>query len=68
MADLIESLFIISFKILGFKIDIGDFVGTIRSLCNWNTVTSTSIWGIASKLHNLIVPLGLSLLTLFFLL
>ena len=68
MADLIESLFKISFTILGIKIDIGDFVGTIRSLCNWTTITNTSIWDIASKLHTLIVPLGLSLLTLFFLL
>ena len=66
MADLIESLFKISFTILGIKIDIGDFVGTIRSLCNWTTITNTSIWDIASKLHTLIVPLGLSLLTLFF--
>lgn len=67
MAKWIESLFKISFRILGFKIDIGDFVGTIRNLCNWNTITNTTIWALASKIHSIIVPLGLSLLTLFFL-
>lgn len=67
MAGLIENLFKISFKILGFKIDISDFVGTIRRLCNWNTITGTSIWSIASGIHSVIVPIGLSLLTLFFL-
>jgi len=68
MASLIENLFKISFKILGFKIDVSDFVGTIRSLCNWNTITQTDIWQIASNIHSIIVPIGLSLLTLFFLL
>ena len=64
MAGLIESIFRISFKVLGFKIDISDFVGTIRRLCNWNTITGTSIWSIASSIHSVIVPIGLSLLTL----
>jgi len=68
MSTLIENIFKVSFKILGFEIDISDFVGTIRNLCNWDTITSTSIWSIASKIHSIIVPIGLSLLTLFFLL
>ena len=67
MAKLIENLFKISFKILGFKIDISDFVGTVRSLCNWNTISKTTIWTLATKIHTIIVPIGLSLLTLFFL-
>lgn len=66
MAGLIENLFKISFKVLGFKIDISDFVGTIRSLCNWSTITKTTVWTIASSIHSIIVPIGLSLLTLFF--
>jgi len=68
MAGLIESIFQISFKVLGFKVDISDFVGTIRNLCNWNSITKTSIWSLASDIHSIIVPIGLSLLTLFFLL
>lgn len=68
MAGLIEKIFQISFKILGFKIDISDFVGTIRNLCNWNSITKTTIWSLASSIHSVIVPIGLSLLTLFFLL
>ena len=68
MAGLIEKIFQISFKILGFKIDISDFVGTIRNLCNWNSITKTTIWSLASCIHSVIVPIGLSLLTLFFLL
>lgn len=67
MAGFIEDLFKISFKVLGFKIDISDFVGTIRSLCNWNSITKTTIWSLASSIHSVIVPIGLSLLTLFFL-
>lgn len=67
MADLIENIFRIVFTVLGFKIDFGNFVGTIRNLCNWNTITGTSIWKLASTLHNVVVPIGLSLLTLFFL-
>lgn len=68
MAGFIEMLFKISFKVLGFKIDISDFVGTIRNLCNWNSITKTTIWSLASSIHTVIVPIGLSLLTLFFLL
>ena len=67
MDKLIENIFKITFSVLGFNIDFGNFVGTIRSLCNWNIITGTSIWGLASNLHNVVVPIGLSLLTLFFL-
>ena len=67
MAGLIEKIFKIVFTVLGFKIDFGNFVGTIRNLCNWNTITGTTIWKLASTLHRVIVPVGLSLLTLFFL-
>lgn len=66
MAGLIENLFKITFKVLGFKVDFGNFVGTIRSLCNWSTIKGTTIWSLASTLHNVVVPIGLSLLTLFF--
>ena len=67
MDKLIENIFKITFSVLGFNIDFGNFVETIRSLCNWNIITGTSIWGLASSLHNVVVPIGLSLLTLFFL-
>lgn len=66
MAKLIESIFDITFKVLGFKIDFGNFVNTIRNLCNWNVITETNIWKLASSLHDIVVPVGLSLLTLFF--
>ena len=58
MASLIEKIFQITFTVLGFKIDFGNFVGTIRRLCNWNTITGTSIWTLASTLHSVIVPIG----------
>lgn len=67
MAKLIENIFRITFTVLGFNIDFGNFVGTIRNLCNWKTISATNIWSLASSLHNVIVPIGLSLLTLFFL-
>lgn len=66
MAGLIEKIFKIAFTVLGFNIDFGNFVGTVRNLCNWNTITSTTIWSLASSLHSVVVPVGLSLLTLFF--
>ena len=67
MAKMIENIFKIAFSVLGFNIDFGNFVGTVRNLCNWNTITGTTIWSLASSLHNVVVPIGLSLLTLFFL-
>lgn len=67
MAKMIENIFKIAFSVLGFNIDFGNFVGTVRNLCNWNTITGTTIWSLASSLHNIVVPIGLSLLTLFFL-
>lgn len=67
MAKMIENIFKIAFSVLGFNIDFGNFVGTVRSLCDWNTITGTTIWNLASTLHDIVVPIGLSLLTLFFL-
>lgn len=68
MGTLISNMFKIVFEILGFKIDFGQFVTTIQNLCNWTVIKGTSIWSLAAKLHQIIVPIGLSLLTLFFLL
>lgn len=66
MAKLIENIFKITFTVLGFKIDFGNFVKTVRNLCDWNTITKTNIWSLASSLHDIVIPIGLSLLTLFF--
>lgn len=65
MADLIKSLFDIKFDILGFSVDISNIVTTVRDLCNFNKIKASDIWFIANSVNKFLIPLGLSLLTLF---
>ena len=65
MGDLIANLFDISFKLFGMSFDLGNLAQTVINLCTWSKITSTSIWSMAQTLNSAIVPLGLSLLTLF---
>lgn len=65
MDGIIRLLFDISFDILGFHISISDFVTTIYDLCDWTKIQTTDIWAIGRLVHVLIVPIGLSMLTLF---
>lgn len=67
LANKIADLFKIVFEVLGIRIDFQNFVGTIKNLCSWNVIQNTDIWKLASQLHQVIIPIGLSLLTLFFL-
>ena len=60
MDKLIENIFKITFSVLGFNIDFGNFVGTIRSLCNWNIITGTekvilNIFSISLSIYHLLV-------------
>ena len=66
MADVIKSLFDICFEILGFEIDLSNIVPTVRSLCDFDTIMQSDIWFIAEKINTLLVPVGYSLLALFF--
>lgn len=66
MGEFISKLFDISFKIFGIKFDIGNIAKTVTDLCNWNKITSTGIWSVAETLNSAMIPLGLSLLTIFF--
>lgn len=65
MADLIRSLFDLKFSILGFDIDISNIVPTIRSLCDFEQIKQSDIWFLAEIANKFLIPLGLSLLTLF---
>ena len=65
MADIIKSLFDIKFSILGFDVDISNIVTTVRSLCDFNDLEASEIWFIADLVNKFLIPLGLSLLTLF---
>lgn len=66
MADVIKSLFDIAFEILGFSIDLSNIVPTVRSLCDFDVIMQSDIWFIAEKINTLLVPIGYSLLALFF--
>ncbi len=65
MQWLTDFLFGISFNIFGITFDLNNLAATVTNLCNWNTISSTTLWSLAQSLHSVIVPFGLSLLTLF---
>lgn len=65
IADIIRTLFDLSFDFLGFHISVGDFVTTIFDLCDWTKIQETSFWTVTSTINELLVPTGLSLLVLF---
>lgn len=65
MGELISFLFDISFKLFGITFDLGNLAKTVIDLCTWSKITSTTLWSMARTLNSAIIPLGLSLLTLF---
>ena len=66
MSGFIAQLFDICFTIFGIKFDIGNIAKTVVDLCKWNKITSTELWSMAKTLNEIFVPIGISLLTMFF--
>lgn len=65
MDRIIKLLFDIGFDFLGFHISVNEFISTIFSLCDWNEIRASDIWNLSIKINEVMVPIGLSLLTLF---
>lgn len=66
---MIASLFSVSFKFFDTTVNIGNLSGSIEALMGLgftNSGTYGSLWGMGSTLYNILQPVALSLLTLFF--
>lgn len=69
IGKMIASLFSVSFKFFDTTVNIGDLSGSIEALMGLgftNSGTYGSLWGMGSTLYNILQPIALSLLTLFF--
>lgn len=69
IGKMIASLFSVSFKFFDTTVNIGNLSGSIEALMGLgftNSGTYGSLWGMGSTLYNILQPVALSLLTLFF--
>jgi len=63
---IIKLLYSFKFSVFGIQIDSGNLIGTVQKLTNFSSVKSINIWSIGKTVNDCIVPIGLSLLILFF--
>ena len=66
MDGIIRILYSFKFTVFGINIDSGNLIGTVESLTNFSSVQGINIWSIGKTVNNVIVPIALSLLILFF--
>lgn len=66
MDDLIRILYNFKFTVFGVTLDSANLVGSIQQLTNFSNVQSINIWSIGKTVNDVIVPIALSLLILFF--
>ena len=66
MDGLIRLLYSFKFTVFGIDIDSGNLIGTIEKLTNFSSVKGINIWSIGKTVNDVIVPIALSLLILFF--
>lgn len=69
IGELVASLFEITFKFFGIKIELGNLyqsIGNMIKLGFTNTGDFSTIWGLGTNLYNILKPVALSLLVLFF--
>ena len=62
---MIRDLFSLSFDFLGININVGDIASTITQFANFSTMKNIDIFTIAKTCYDVVLPVGLSLLTLF---
>lgn len=62
----ISSIYKIDVKLFGINFSTDDMYGTIASLTNFDKTKTLSIYTIGKTINELVVPVALSLLTLFF--
>lgn len=66
MDGIIRILYSFQFTVFGINIDSGNLIGTVESLTNFSSVQGINIWSIGKTVNDVIVPIALSLLILFF--
>lgn len=66
MQSIIKWLYSWHFELFGIKFSTDDLSETITSMCDFSKVRGNSLYSMGCILNGLIVPLGISLLTLFF--
>lgn len=66
MDGIIRTLYSFKFTVFGINIDSGNLIGTVESLTNFSSVQGINIWSIGKTVNDVIVPIALSLLILFF--
>lgn len=66
MDDLIRILYNFKFTVFGVTLDSGNLVGSVQQLTNFSNVQNINIWNIGMTVNNVIIPIALSLLILFF--
>lgn len=66
MDDLIRILYNFKFTVFGVTLDSGNLVGSVQQLTNFSNVQNINIWSIGKTVNDVIIPIALSLLILFF--
>lgn len=66
MDGIIRLLYSFKFTVFGIDIDSGNLIGTIEKLTNFSSVKGINIWSIGKTVNDVIIPIALSLLILFF--
>ena len=66
MDGIIRLLYSFKFTVFGIEIDSGNLIGTVEKLTNFSSVKGINIWSIGKTVNDIIVPIALSLLILFF--
>ena len=66
MDGIIRLLYSFKFSVFGVELDSGNLIGSIQKLTNFSSVQSINIWSIGKVVNDVIVPIALSLLILFF--
>ena len=66
MDEIIRILYSFKFNVFGIELDSGNLIGTVQKLTNFSNVQNINIWSIGKTVNDVIVPIALSLLILFF--
>lgn len=66
MDGIIRLLYSFKFSVFGIELDSRNLIGSVQKLTNFSSVQSINIWSIGKAVNNVIVPIALSLLILFF--
>ena len=66
MDEIIRLLYSFKFIVFGIEIDSGNLIGTVEKLTNFSNIKGINIWSIGKTVNDVIIPIALSLLILFF--